>query len=245
MANRKFKIFLIKPSHYDHDGYVIQWMRSSIPSNSLASVYGLLAECADDKVLGPDVDIEIDACDECNTVVNVKRIIARDQDGRRRLRRPGRRAVEPVPARDRHRRAQFRAAGIPVVIGGFHVGGCISMLPELPPDLKEALDLGITLFAGEAEGRMATLLRDIDAAQLEADLQLHERPARHGGGHVPDPARARWSSGCGQIRELRCRPRLPVPVQLLHHHQRAGPQVALPHARRRRGDHPRQLRRRA
>ena len=34
----------------------------------------LLAECDERKVLGSDVDIEIDACDECNTVVNVKRI---------------------------------------------------------------------------------------------------------------------------------------------------------------------------
>ena len=49
---------------------------------------------------------------------------------------------------------QFRAAGIPVVIGGFHVSGCLSMLPELPPDLKEALDLGVILYAGEGEGRM-------------------------------------------------------------------------------------------
>src|SRR5690242_2200983 len=72
---RKFSIFLVKPSHYDADGYVIQWYRSSIPSNSLASVYGLLAECAAAKALGPDVDIEIDACDECNTVVDIKRII--------------------------------------------------------------------------------------------------------------------------------------------------------------------------
>src|SRR5262249_32209463 len=56
-------------------------------------------------------------------------------------------------------------AGIRGVIGGFHVGGCIAMLPELPPDLKEALDLGMTLFAGEGEGRMADLLRDIDAGQ--------------------------------------------------------------------------------
>jgi hypothetical protein len=56
----------------------------------------------------------------------------------------------------------FRARGLPVVIGGFHVSGCISMLPELPDDLREALDLGITLFAGEAEGRMVDLLRDID-----------------------------------------------------------------------------------
>ena len=75
MANRKFKIVLIKPGHYDADGYVLQWWRSTMPSNSLASIYALLAECAEARVLGPDVDIEIDACDECNTVVNVKRTI--------------------------------------------------------------------------------------------------------------------------------------------------------------------------
>src|ERR1700694_624500 len=74
-GRRTFKIVLIKPSHYDADGYVIQWWRSTIPSNSLASVYGLLAECAEDKTLGPDVDIDIDAFDECNTVIDVKATI--------------------------------------------------------------------------------------------------------------------------------------------------------------------------
>src|SRR5204863_6309463 len=44
---------------------------------------------------------------------------------------------------------------------GFHVSGCISMLPELPDDLQEALDLGVTLFAGEGEGRMPAFLRDV------------------------------------------------------------------------------------
>src|SRR5262249_55410573 len=58
---------------------------------------------------------------------------------------------------------QLRAAGITVVVGGFHVSGCLSMLPELPVDLKAALDLGIALFAGEGEGRMAALLREIAA----------------------------------------------------------------------------------
>ena len=79
MGKRTFKIILIKPSHYDADGYVIQWHRSTIPSNSLASVYGLLAGCAEDKVLGPDVDIVIDAYDECNTIIDVKGVI-RDID---------------------------------------------------------------------------------------------------------------------------------------------------------------------
>jgi hypothetical protein len=162
MANRTFRIVLIKPSHYDQDGYVIQWHRSSIPSNSLASVYGLLSECADERVLGPEVEIAIDACDECNTVVDVKAAI-------RSIRAAGRGFVGLVGVQsNQFPRAldlarQFRAADIPVVIGGFHVSGCLSMLPTLPPDLEEARALGVTLYAGEGEGRMATLLRDIDA----------------------------------------------------------------------------------
>ena len=49
MAKRTFRVVLIKPSHYDDDGYVIQWRLSTIPSNSLASVYGLLAACAEEQ----------------------------------------------------------------------------------------------------------------------------------------------------------------------------------------------------
>jgi radical SAM superfamily enzyme YgiQ (UPF0313 family) len=165
MGKRRFKVVLIVPSHYDDDGYVIQWLRSMIPSNSLASVYGLLAECADAKVLGPDVDIEVEPHDEMNSVIKVNRII-------RNIRAAGGGFVGLVGvqsnqfprALDLGRR--FRAAGIPVVIGGFHVSGCLSMLQELPPDLQQALDLGITLFAGEGEGRMAGLLRDIDGGTL-------------------------------------------------------------------------------
>ena len=55
---------------------------------------------------------------------------------------------------------------MPVVIGGFHVSGCLAMLPELPPDLREAMALGITLFAGEAEGRFEELLQAAHAGTL-------------------------------------------------------------------------------
>jgi hypothetical protein len=55
----------------------------------------------------------------------------------------------------------FREKSIPVCIGGFHVSGCLSMLPEMPDDLKEAQALGISLFAGEAEdGRLDIVLKD-------------------------------------------------------------------------------------
>jgi pyruvate-formate lyase-activating enzyme len=160
MGNRVFKIVLIKPSHYDADGYVIQWWRSTIPSNSLASVYGLLSECAAERVLGADVDIEIDAFDECNTVIDVEGTVAQ-------VRAAGGGFVGLVGVQsNQYPRAldlarEFRAAGVPVVIGGFHVSGCISMLPTLPADLEEALHLGVTLFAGEGEGRLAALVRDI------------------------------------------------------------------------------------
>jgi len=134
MANRKFRAILIKPSHYDSDGYVIQWWRSTIPSNSLASVYGLILECAAAKTLGPDVEIEVEAYDECNTIIGVKGAI-------RRIRRAGCGFVGLVGVQsNQFPRAldlarQFRAAGIPVAIGGFHVSGCLAMLPEMPPDL--------------------------------------------------------------------------------------------------------------
>jgi radical SAM superfamily enzyme YgiQ (UPF0313 family) len=166
MPQRTFKVVLIKPSHYDADGYVIQWWRSTIPSNSLASMYSLMAECAEAKVLGPDVDIAIAAYDECNTVIDVKRAI-------KEIRAADNGFVGLVGVQsNQFPRAldlgrQFRAAGITVVMGGFHPSGCIAMLPELPPDLKEAQDLGIALYAGEGEGRMADLLRDVDGGTLK------------------------------------------------------------------------------
>ncbi|MGB9271770.1 MAG: radical SAM protein, partial [Pseudolabrys sp.] len=56
----------------------------------------------------------------------------------------------------------FLAAGLPVCAGGFHVSGCIAMLPELPDDLKAAQAMGISFFAGECEdGRLDEVLQDV------------------------------------------------------------------------------------
>jgi Radical SAM superfamily len=162
LARRAFRVVLIKPSHYDPDGYIIQWRRSMLPSNSLASVYGLMKECARDRVLGPDVDIEIEACDECNTIVDVKAVAKRiGAAGGGMVGLIGVQSNQYPRAIDLGR--QFRALGLPVVMGGFHVSGCISMLPDRPEYIQEAIDLGIHLFAGEAEGRMAEVLCEVAA----------------------------------------------------------------------------------
>jgi radical SAM superfamily enzyme YgiQ (UPF0313 family) len=157
---KRFSLVLIKPSHYDDDGYVIQWLRSAIPSNTLAVLNGLALDCQERRVLGDDVAIEITAFDETNTRVKPERI------ARQIARAGGRGMVALVGVQTNHfPRAmdiarRLRAAGVQVCIGGFHVSGCLAMLPDLPPELREAMNLGISLFAGEAEGRLETVLRD-------------------------------------------------------------------------------------
>src|SRR5947209_4418760 len=74
VRKRHFSLVLIKPSHYDDDGYVIQWYRSAIPSNSLAALYGLARDAADRHVLGDDVELELHAIDETNTRVRPEKI---------------------------------------------------------------------------------------------------------------------------------------------------------------------------
>jgi hypothetical protein len=157
---RTFRLFLVKPSHYDDEGYVIQWLRSSIPSNTLAVLYGLASDCGERKVLGEDVDLEIVALDETNTRIRPDRIARqiRAAGGLGLVALIGVQSNQYPRALDLAR--AFRRESIAVCIGGFHVSGCIAMLPTLPADLQAALDLGVSLFAGEAESRLDTVLID-------------------------------------------------------------------------------------
>ena len=166
MAARRFCLVLVKPSHYDDDGYVIQWFRSAIPSNSLAALYGLARDCAERRVLGDDVELEIHAIDETNTRVrpeDLAKLIEKAGGGMVMLvgvqsNQFPRALVLAKPLRDR---------GIAVAIGGFHASGTISMLGGDDPDLHKAREMGITIFAGEAEGRLEQVLCDAGAKALQ------------------------------------------------------------------------------
>ena len=162
-----FHVEIIKPSHYDKDGYVIQWWKAWIPSNSMASLYAISQDCAARKVLGQDVAIEVDAYDEMNIRIPVEKIAAK-------IRKPGHGGLVCLVGVQSNQfpRAmaiarQFRREGIDVAIGGFHVSGCISMLKELTPELKEAVDLGIVLFAGEAEVEFESFLKDVHGGRAK------------------------------------------------------------------------------
>src|SRR5437868_12143927 len=152
---------IIKPSHYDDDGYPIQWVRSAIPSNTLACLNGLAQDAQRREVLGPGVEIRLHTYDETNRRVRPDRIIRmiRREGGRVLIGLVGVQSNQFPRAVDLARR--FLAAGLPVAIGGFHVSGCLAMLPEMPPDMRAAQGLGISFFAGEAEeGRLDEVLRD-------------------------------------------------------------------------------------
>ena len=137
-----------------------------IPSNSLAAVYGIAADSAERRILGPDVAIDIAVIDETNTHVDIAALLA----GFRRHGNFGLVALIGVQSNQYPRALDiarpFREAGVQVVMGGFHVSGCLSMLDGHAVDLDACQNMGISMFAGEAEGRLDMVLRDAAAGQL-------------------------------------------------------------------------------
>jgi len=126
MSKRRFHFIMIKPSHYDDDGYVIQFHRSAMPSNTLAALHGLAEDCRKRHILGDDVEMCFTAIDETNKRVRVSKLIrqiVRD-GGSGLIGLVGVQSNQFPRAMDLAR--QFRAAGIQVCIGGFSPIGCLA-----------------------------------------------------------------------------------------------------------------------
>ena len=137
-----------------------------IPSNSLAALYGIAVDCAEREVLGTNVAIDIMAIDETNTRVNLPALLARF----RRHSNFGMVALVGVQSNQYPRALDiarpFRDAGLPVAMGGFHISGCLAMLDGRAVELDACREMGISLFAGEAEGRLEIVLRDAASGRL-------------------------------------------------------------------------------
>src|SRR5256885_7889866 len=159
---------MIKPTHYDDDGYPIQWVRSAIRSNALACLTSLAEDARQREVLGTGVDIQLHTYDETNRRARPDRII-------KMIGKSGGQALiglVGVQSNQFHRAVDlaqpFLAAGLPVLIGGFHVSGCLAMLPEMPAEMRAAQQMGISFFAGEAESRrLDEVLRDAWKGKLK------------------------------------------------------------------------------
>ena len=148
-VKRKFSIVLVKPSHYDDDGYVIQWFRSAIPANSLACLYGLALECAEQKIFGEETEIEIHAFDETNSHINPKKIISlieQAEDGMVML--VGVQSNQFPRALDIAK--PLRERNIKTAIGGFHVSGTFSMLKERDAHVEKSIGDGRVFVCGRS-----------------------------------------------------------------------------------------------
>jgi radical SAM superfamily enzyme YgiQ (UPF0313 family) len=165
-AMKKFCLILLKPSHYDDDGYVIQWLRSTIPSNSLAALYGLARDCQQRHVLGEDVEIEIHPYDETNSRIRPERLATMIKEaGDGMVMFVGVQSNQFPHTLDLAKPLLER--GIQIAVGGFHVSGTMSMLGGNDADVHRAKAMGISLFAGEAEGRLEMVLQDAYAKKLK------------------------------------------------------------------------------
>src|SRR5207245_8461180 len=147
---KKFRIVLIKPSKYDDDGYVIRFWKGVLPSNTLNVLHGLTEAVKDSGVFG-DLPIEIVTFDETAESLPVRKII-------RWSRRPSTKLVVGLVGVQTNQfpRAfdlarQFRAAGIDVIIGGFHTSGTINMLSDQEPDIQALVKESITIVSVEVE----------------------------------------------------------------------------------------------
>ena len=165
-TNRRFHVFLVKPSKYDDDGYVMQHWRAVLPSNTLACLHGLTEDVRERGLLD-NLDLEVHAIDEAVSRIPVETIAELH-------RRPGHTAVVALVGVQTNQFCRaadvalaLRSRGVPVLVGGFHVSGVLALFPGISPEIQELVDAGVSVVAGEVEEHWADILRDVCTGRLK------------------------------------------------------------------------------
>jgi radical SAM superfamily enzyme YgiQ (UPF0313 family) len=182
---KQLRVVLIKPSKYDDDGYVIRHFRGVLPSNTLACLTSLTRDLAQREFLGPDIDLRVEIFDDTVGKVPVKRIIRSNRLPKRRtiVALAGVQSNQFPRAADLARK--FRAGGVQVLIGGFHVSGLLALSPCITPEIQELIDIGVSVVKGEVEETWGEILRDAcnddlkpiyDFLDRKPDLYQHPIP---------------------------------------------------------------------
>lgn len=158
---KKLNLYLIKPSKYDDDGYLIRYWKGVLPSNTLSCLYGLSEDVRERGVLGKDLKWKTELIDDTVQAIPYKKII-------RENRSPGTKVIVCLVGvqTNQFMRAfdlamKFRKDHVTVMIGGFHVSGVMATVSDLTPELVTLKNAGVTLVAGEAEdGHWESMLQD-------------------------------------------------------------------------------------
>jgi hypothetical protein len=165
-AGKRLRILMVVPSHYDREGYLLHWRIPFAPLHVLAVMRGIMDDAADREVLGPGVKIETRSLNEVVADIRPEEQIAWLKDSDRALfMLVGIQTTKAPRAVDLGK--TFIAAGIPTIAGGFHIGGCLSMVPDWEPGLGALKAAGISLFAGEFEETVDEVLTDFWNGELK------------------------------------------------------------------------------
>src|SRR5271157_198936 len=160
-------LYLVKPSQYDDDGYVVRHFRGVLPSNTLACLAGLTEDVVRQKRLGDSWRIKVHLFDETVDKIPIKRICRSQRWGFAKTIV----CLVGVQTNQFPRACDlahiFRGAGLTVLIGGFHVSGYLALLPDIPPDIQQLLDAGVTIVKGEVEETWGDLLDDAIHGRLK------------------------------------------------------------------------------
>lgn len=166
---KRLKLYLIKPSKYDEEGYIIRHYRGVLPSNTIACLYSLTEDVKEKGLLG-DMDIKTEIIDEAIHKVPVKKIM---KEGKRAAKKGDKVIVCLVGVQSNQfpratdLASRFREAGIDVLIGGFHVSGVMALLKRPSPEVQEIIDKGVIVVTGEVEGHWVDVLRDVIAGKAK------------------------------------------------------------------------------
>ena len=215
------------------------------PSNSLACLYGLAMECGEQKVLGDDVEIEIHAFDETNTNIQPETNHFAHRKRRRRNGDARRRAVKPVSARARYCRAFARNAEFKSASAAFTFPARSRCSRNATRTFKKRMDMGVSLFAGEAEGRLAQVLIDAYAKKLEPLYNFMDDLPNIEGVATPVLPAERVHLTAGATTSFDAGRGCPFRLFVLHDYQCSGTQIAPPLARRHRKNRSRKRRARS
>jgi len=177
MSINKLEIIYIVPSRYDDDGYVYQWWRGVVPSNTLSVLKGLAFEMIARSPF-PGVEVNLTTYDESVERIPFKKIA-------RMNRKPGTRVVVGLVgvqtgqfARATDIAFELRKLGVDVMIGGFHVSGVLALFDEQMPELQRLINAGVTLIQGEAEtpGVMENVFQDCIDGNLQPIYRFPAAP---------------------------------------------------------------------
>jgi len=129
-------------------------------------LHGLTEDVSERRVFG-DLKIEVVTFDETAEKIPVQKIIrwSRRRDTKLLIGLVGVQTNQFPRALDLARK--FRAAGLDVIMGGFHTSGTINMLGENEPDIQELVRESITIVSGEVEENWDDILADALDGQLK------------------------------------------------------------------------------